>query len=190
MPRKNPFPKREREICDRLREFRKHLDLTRVAFAKRLKVDSSLVSNYEHARSPVKAEFVLRCADEFFVNPVWLGKGAPPFDLGASFYDDLENPPPEEGALFSEYFDTIIAEKFSAERIWRMLHADRVITGLQWIENFGIEEFAVENPELAGKLYDTIREAAAQWTLVGAIAAMEVEDSPAKRKKSKRKRRT
>jgi transcriptional regulator with XRE-family HTH domain len=75
MPRKNALAKREVEICKRLREFRDSLGLTRVMFARSIGVDSSVLSNYEHCRSPVRYGVARQLAKHFFLNEAWLAEG-------------------------------------------------------------------------------------------------------------------
>ncbi len=79
MPRTNPLPAREAAICRRVREFRLSTRLSRIAFAKELEVDSSLLVRIEHGLSPVRHDVARRLMFVFNLNPAWLieGKGEP-----------------------------------------------------------------------------------------------------------------
>ncbi|HUB67055.1 MAG TPA: helix-turn-helix transcriptional regulator [Candidatus Methylacidiphilales bacterium] len=104
MPRKNPFPSREAEICKRLREFRLSTGLSQVTFAKHIGTDSTRLANHEHCRSPLKYGLANRLADEFDVCQRWLATGK----LPANGYVDIApaveaNLKPD--SLFSSVYD-------------------------------------------------------------------------------------
>ena len=75
MPRKNPLPIREREICHRLLSARKALRLTRVAFAREAGIDSSELRRYEEARSPLLARSALALCHAHGFGLPWLATG-------------------------------------------------------------------------------------------------------------------
>ena len=72
VPRKNPFPKREREICQRLREFRAKTKLSRVAFADQAGMDATLLRSYELGRSQLNYHSAYKLITTFGINPEWL----------------------------------------------------------------------------------------------------------------------
>lgn len=76
MPRKNPMPERERQICERLHRFRKSTQLTRAAFAREIGVEPLRLASYELARAPVRFDLAWRIKERFQLSLVWLFKEA------------------------------------------------------------------------------------------------------------------
>ena len=72
MPRKNPMPEREREICARLRVFRESTKLTRATFAKEIGMDPIRYASYELGRAPVRFELAKTIKERFGLNLAWL----------------------------------------------------------------------------------------------------------------------
>ena len=106
MPRKQPLPKREREICRRLREFRKFTKLSQAVFARELGMEGSLLASYEHGRAPVRYNLFLSVAADFNLNPDWLASGdGPMVDYNASFRLGGSKHPDQE--LFSSVYDFV-----------------------------------------------------------------------------------
>lgn len=105
MPRTNPIPQKEKEICGRLREFRKSTKLSQVAFARELGLDSGQLRNYEHARAPVRFELARHASSVFGMSLAWLATGK-----GDSITFDKFDPELEKKIsprmLFSEAFET------------------------------------------------------------------------------------
>ena len=75
MPRKNPFPDRERQIGERLREFRAWIKLSRSVFAGQAGLDASLLRSYECARSQLNYSAAYKVIMAFGLNPEWLATG-------------------------------------------------------------------------------------------------------------------
>lgn len=104
MPRKNPFPKREREICKRLRGFREQTKLSRVAFAEQAGLDASLLRSYEAERSQLNYNAAHKMIVAFGINPQWLATGT------GQLVKRVPIPPPAEIGtrprdLFSQVYD-------------------------------------------------------------------------------------
>lgn len=74
MPRKNPMPEREQQICSRLRVFRESTKLTRAAFAREIGVDPLRLASYELGRAPVRFDLAWRVKEKFHLSLVWLFK--------------------------------------------------------------------------------------------------------------------
>lgn len=102
MPRKNPLPSEELQIGERVRLFRERRALSRAAFARELGVDSSLVTNIELGRSPVRYDFSERLYKRFVVNRRWLATGEPPVVFRVNFYGYDARIPPQ--TLFSKAY--------------------------------------------------------------------------------------
>lgn len=75
MSRKNPFPDRERQIGERLREFRAWIKLSRSVFAGQAGLDASLLRSYECARSQLNYSAAYKVIRAFGLNPEWLATG-------------------------------------------------------------------------------------------------------------------
>ena len=73
--RKTKLPKREVEICSRLREAREELELTQAACARQIGLERTTLLNYEHCRTPVRFEVALRFCRQFIVSEEWLATG-------------------------------------------------------------------------------------------------------------------
>ena len=111
MPRRQPLPGHELKICARLREFRKRTGLSRVAFAQKAGIDSSVLVRYEHGRVPLKYVHAWRLMRTFLINPVYLMTGAGGYWTRAAQI----SPGPEvlkcpEAALFSEVYEKAFAD--------------------------------------------------------------------------------
>lgn len=108
MPRKNPLPLRELEICWRLREFRSKTKLAQSAFAKEIDIDSARLASYEHARAALKYSLAERLANTFKISLQWLavGKGDILAFHPVPSLSDLKASP---SAKFSEIYDQRLA---------------------------------------------------------------------------------
>jgi transcriptional regulator with XRE-family HTH domain len=78
MPRKNPFPASEAAICKRVRDARLDTELSQVAFARRIGMDSTQLAALEHCRAPLKYGIADRLCDEFDICQRWLATGKLP----------------------------------------------------------------------------------------------------------------
>lgn len=123
MPRKNPLQAREKEICSRLREFRMQTKLSRVAFAQKAGIDSSVIVRYEHRRVPLKYIHAWRLMRTFFISAAWLATG----DNGKWSRGSAIVPGPElirvrEDELFSEVYDKILSQPSHSNRAHKLPH--------------------------------------------------------------------
>ncbi len=105
------LPKREEEICLRLREIRERMKWKQVDFAKEFKITRERLASYEYARAPVKYFLARDVCKRFNICQRWLATGALPqrpfFEVN-EFAEDLF----PEKILLSVSYDKILAEEF------------------------------------------------------------------------------
>jgi transcriptional regulator with XRE-family HTH domain len=104
MPRTNPVPPKEVEICHRLRAFRLSTKLSQVAFAEKIGLDSGQLRNYEHARAPLRFSLAKRLLRSFGVNLYWLADGMGDVRTYQRLAQKIESPIPDT-MLFSVAFE-------------------------------------------------------------------------------------
>lgn len=80
MPRKNPVPKREREIGQRLREARELAGFDRVTMAKRAGIDSNRLASYEFGRAATPYSVGDSICEAAGACQRWLATGKQPRD--------------------------------------------------------------------------------------------------------------
>jgi transcriptional regulator with XRE-family HTH domain len=112
--RQTPIPQREKEICERLKQARLSMNLTRIAFARMLGIDSSRLASYEHARVPVKFNLALGCSIVAGVSLAWLATGAEPREA-IRIQDGKLREIIGDNELFSQAFDETIKPLYDAE---------------------------------------------------------------------------
>jgi transcriptional regulator with XRE-family HTH domain len=107
MPRKNPLTGREIQICHRLREWRRRLDLPQSYVAEFLGVESAYLASIEHARAPLQYRFAHVLLTVGQTNAHWLATG------DGKMVGSIPVPNPasiaNKKALFSTIYDTLIA---------------------------------------------------------------------------------
>jgi transcriptional regulator with XRE-family HTH domain len=113
MPRRHPIPQREAEICRRVKEMRVGLKLTRAEFGTFLGLDSSVVANIEHERTPVRAGVGITLCGEFSINYRWLATGKKPRNWFVPVYQDVLNSVDSTG-LYSVAYDTFLGAEVEA----------------------------------------------------------------------------
>jgi len=69
------LPDREREICLRLAQVRRHHGLHQKAFAERLEVPLERLRSYEYAKAPIRYGLAERLCREFEISQRWLATG-------------------------------------------------------------------------------------------------------------------
>lgn len=110
MPRLNPIPEREVEICRRLRSYRQKTHLSQVAFANAAGIDSRLLGSYEHGRSQLNYQAAHKIMAAFAIHPRWLATGTPPVHTREPIPScELLAIGPRR--LLSEVFDNLLAER-------------------------------------------------------------------------------
>jgi len=117
MPRKNPLPERESQICERLLEFRKSVGLTRIAFAQKGGIDSSIITRCDHQLAPLKFGAFRSLATTFPINPHWLATGDSIPNLPEPVSPILLQCPGAAKSLFSAVYDQYLGKVFSSEQL-------------------------------------------------------------------------
>ncbi|MDB6124742.1 MAG: Helix-turn-helix domain [Pedosphaera sp.] len=123
MPRRNPIAQREVEICHRLKAVRVERKLSRVAFADAVGVDSSFLSNIEHARAPVRYYLAKKICLDFLISERWLATGKEPKKRYVEIHPDKEQQIPAR-MIFSEAYDKFLSKEIEEglER-WAVPHS-------------------------------------------------------------------
>jgi transcriptional regulator with XRE-family HTH domain len=122
VPKQRPkLPKREAEICARLKDVRLFLRLTQKEFAAQIGIKRTRLASIEEQRAPLKCDVGLRACRQFQINEEWLATGADfglpmPFGHGAQRLTILRASDPvigkiPPGALFSTAFDGYILKE-------------------------------------------------------------------------------
>ncbi len=107
MPRKNPLPKREIEICKRLREYRESSTFSQERFARATGVEMSLLSTYENCRAPVRYDVARQIAVVFGMSEPWLAEGIGAMFTMREFAPERPSSIPPHMA-FSKAYDTYL----------------------------------------------------------------------------------
>jgi transcriptional regulator with XRE-family HTH domain len=97
-----PLSSHEKEICARLRKFRRALDLSQDEFAQRIGIKRERLASYEHSRARLRWGVFLQLARALSVNPVWLATGDGP--MRAYYLPEWEQLSIAPEALFSSVF--------------------------------------------------------------------------------------
>jgi transcriptional regulator with XRE-family HTH domain len=113
VPRQNPISEREADICGRLRQARQATNLSQVAFARLLGIDSSRLASYEHARVPIRLDLALKAAALGEVSLRWLAEGLEPRQL--PIFPDSKLIERAGNGLFSAAYDVWLRSFFDAE---------------------------------------------------------------------------
>src|ERR1041384_7946820 len=69
------LPKREQEICTRLRTARNAVGLTQEEFAAQIGITRQRLASYEEMRAPLRFDIALRLCRVFIISELWLAKG-------------------------------------------------------------------------------------------------------------------
>src|SRR5260370_26729483 len=97
---------REREICDRIRQFRESTKWTQDDVSKELGITRDRWASVEYGRIPLRYELAKRIAEKFDVGLHWIAEGRPPRrpDLPPDPAEEKKFPP---RALLSEAYPTL-----------------------------------------------------------------------------------
>ncbi|MEQ1854368.1 MAG: hypothetical protein ABMA01_22590, partial [Chthoniobacteraceae bacterium] len=114
VPRKNPLPAAEIAICQRVRIGRERLGVSRVLFAQRAGIDSSVLANVEHCKLAVRYGLAKKLMRTYGINPHWLAVGEPPVVHRLPESLDLD-----ELALDAERFSQVYNEGAIHTGIWK-----------------------------------------------------------------------
>jgi len=150
VPRINPLPQRELDICRRLRLWRERSGHTRAHVAAMVRLDSGILTAIEHERSPMRYDVAARLSRAGLVNPLWLATGKSEMALrGIRLPEPAEiNSSPRE--LFSLVYDTRLADDVR----WQAIQEENPEANPELLAN---KEMAVEWLERrAGEWCDTV----------------------------------
>jgi len=111
VPRKRPLPDIERKICERFRDFRERLELTRPQLGRRAGIEEEMLARYERELVPVRYGDVWKMNWGFGLNPSWLAEDA------GGVTSNARLPIPEsigvsQKASFSEVWTAILAKEW------------------------------------------------------------------------------
>jgi transcriptional regulator with XRE-family HTH domain len=104
------MPPEERAICERLREVRGKTGLSRVAFARAIGIDSSLLANYELSKVQVPFLVAFRAARLASVNLRWIMHGKLSRDEVFEDWPDLLEELIPARALFSHVCKKVLSQ--------------------------------------------------------------------------------
>jgi len=104
---------REREICQRLREFRARTGLSRVAFGKQVNLDTTTLSNIEHAKCRVRFYVAHRVAEAFGLSYRWLAENEQPVWDHEPLHDGAVRDAASNSAPFSEVYDQRLKDELA-----------------------------------------------------------------------------
>ncbi len=101
------LPKREIEICHRLREVRLALHWDQPTFAAKLGISRVTLASYEYARAPIRYALARRLGDELDINQRWLATGLAPRKPYLIVHPQLESLIAYR-ALFTDAYDKVL----------------------------------------------------------------------------------
>ncbi len=116
--KKRQLPKREFEICSRLKEIREELHLGQKEFGQQVGMTRERIASYEAARAPLRYDLALKICRQFIISEKWLaiGKGDKRscMDLTTENPSDLVRIDMPFGAAYDAYFGALY-EKYCRE---------------------------------------------------------------------------
>jgi len=107
---------REKQICERLRQFRASLQIPRTRFALSIGLTEAALAGYELGRARVRYETFAAVQKRFFINPVWLATGEENMLL-YNWSDEQFRAQLKPRELFSHAYDRIVAGRVLGERL-------------------------------------------------------------------------
>ena len=109
MPRQTKLPKREQDICRRVRAAREHLGLIQEAVAAQIGVTRSSLANLELRRNPLSVQVGMRLCRQFVISERWLATGAGDMRQHLDFPVRLRHELIPLAMPFSEAYDRFMA---------------------------------------------------------------------------------
>jgi transcriptional regulator with XRE-family HTH domain len=107
---------REKQICERLRQFRESLQIPRTRFALSIGVTEAALAGYELGRARLRYETFAAVQKRFSINPVWLATGEENLLL-YNWNDEKFRPQVKPREIFSHVYDRLIAKHLLCERV-------------------------------------------------------------------------
>jgi transcriptional regulator with XRE-family HTH domain len=105
----------EKQICERLRQFRESLQIPRTRFALTLGITEAALAGYELGRARVRYETFAAVQKRFLLNPVWLATGQENLILH-HWSDDNFRDQVKPRELFSHAYERLIARHLLCDR--------------------------------------------------------------------------
>ena len=106
---------REKQICERLRQFRESLQIPRTRFALSIGVTEAALAGYELGRARLRYETFAAVQKRFSINPVWLATG----DKNLLLYnwnDEKFRAQVKPREIFSQAYERLIASHLYGDR--------------------------------------------------------------------------
>src|ERR1035441_7194640 len=107
---------REKQICERLRQFRESLQIPRTRFALSIGVTEAALAGYELGRARVRYETFAAVQTRFFINPVWLATGEENMLL-YNWKDEKFRAQVKPREIFSHAYDRLVAWHVQGDRL-------------------------------------------------------------------------
>src|SRR5580658_2688016 len=107
---------REKQICERLRQFRESLQIPRTRFALSIGITEAALAGYELGRARVRYDTFAAVQKRFLLNPVWLATGQENLILH-HWSDDNFRAQVRPRELFSHAYERLIAKHLLTERL-------------------------------------------------------------------------
>lgn len=104
------LPKREEEICLRVREVREQMKWKQRDFARELGIERGRLASYEYARAPIRYGLGSALCRKFKICQRWLATGNAPRSPYLEVDDVVFDAPPKS-LLFSEVYDALYSEE-------------------------------------------------------------------------------
>lgn len=156
VPRLTKLPKREQDICRRVRAAREHLGLIQESFAAQIGVSRASLANLELRRNPLSVQVGLRVCRQFVISERWLATGAGDMRQHLDFPVILRHEMIPFAMPFSEAYDKYMAaaaEEFTAKNPgkWFRMTYDKSenLSFLLNVLSYEFTKFYGEVPQLA-----------------------------------------
>ena len=109
------LPEREKQICDRLRQFRESLQIPRTRFALSIGVTEAALGGYDLGRARIRYETFAAVQKRFSINPVWLVTGKENLLL-YNWNDEKFRAQVKPREIFSQAYDRLGATHLYGDR--------------------------------------------------------------------------
>ena len=107
---------REKQICERLRQFRESLQIPRTRFALSIGVTEAALAGYELGRARIRYETFAAVQKRFSIHPVWLATGEENLLL-YNWNDEEFRAQVKPREIFSQAYDRLMAKHLVCDRV-------------------------------------------------------------------------
>jgi len=108
------IPKREAEVCTRLRSVRELLRLSQVEFAEDVGINRQRLASYEECRAPLRYDIGLRICRHYIVSEKWLATGSGDVRLMMDLTSEGVTHQIPADYSFGKAFDEFLAPRYEA----------------------------------------------------------------------------